>query len=161
MLLVHYIRYLFVLSITICFEAFRGVQLDGGGADHLDATLPVLRTQWSYTTVHLSKNMQVTSAQRGQFSGQSHIWVKLLNWWTSHSMSKNNGELAKHLHITFPINFFSVQFVLTKTQWHSPQLGLFHYWKAFSEEACGAFYPSWKQRKLKYHSCLIHFKDSL
>lgn len=45
--------YLFVLSIAVCFEAFRGVQLDGGAADHLDAALLVLHTQGSYTAVHL------------------------------------------------------------------------------------------------------------
>lgn len=71
--MLHYIRYLFVLPITICFEAFRGVQLDSGVTDDLNATLLVLYTQRSYTTVHLSKNMQVTSAYKGQFSGHSHL----------------------------------------------------------------------------------------
>lgn len=51
-------EYLFVLSIAVCFEAFRGVQLDGGAADHLDAALLVLHTQRSHTAVHLNKKYE-------------------------------------------------------------------------------------------------------
>ena len=50
-------RYLFVLSIAVCFEAFGGMQLDGGAADHLNAALLILHTQRTYTTVHLSKKV--------------------------------------------------------------------------------------------------------
>lgn len=50
------VRYLFVFSISVCFEAFRGVQLDGGAAYNLDAALLILQTQGPYTTVHLSKS---------------------------------------------------------------------------------------------------------
>lgn len=50
----NYISYLFVLSIAVCSEAFRGVQLDSRAADHLDAALFILHTQRTYTAVHLN-----------------------------------------------------------------------------------------------------------
>lgn len=58
-----HLDYLLVLSIAVCFKAFGGVQLDGGAADHLDATLLALRTQRSYATVHLrkTKSQEATS----------------------------------------------------------------------------------------------------
>lgn len=46
---------LFVFSISVCFEACRGVQLDGGAADHFNAALLAFLTEGSDTTVHLSK----------------------------------------------------------------------------------------------------------
>lgn len=38
---VKYSWYLFVLSISVYFQAFGRMQLDGGAADHLDAALSV------------------------------------------------------------------------------------------------------------------------
>lgn len=48
-----FLDYLFILSIAVCFEAFRSVELDCGAADHLDAALGVVRAQGSHTAVHL------------------------------------------------------------------------------------------------------------
>lgn len=50
--------YLFVLSISVCFEALRSVQLDGAAADHLNAALFILPTQGPHTAVHLRKVIQ-------------------------------------------------------------------------------------------------------
>lgn len=52
---VHWMSDLFVFSISVCFEACRGVQLDGGAADHFNAALLAFLTEGSDTTVHLSK----------------------------------------------------------------------------------------------------------
>lgn len=55
---VHYSRYLSELPIPGCFEAFGGVQLDGGATDHLDAAFSVFYTQRSHTTVYLRTDLK-------------------------------------------------------------------------------------------------------
>lgn len=53
-----YSRYLSELPIPGCFEAFGGVQLDGGATDHLDAAFSVFYTQRSHTTVYLRTDLK-------------------------------------------------------------------------------------------------------
>lgn len=52
-------RYLSELPIPGSFEAFGGVQLDGGAADHLDAAFSVIYTQRSHTTVNLRTDFKM------------------------------------------------------------------------------------------------------
>lgn len=68
-MIINVIGYLFVFSIAVCFEAFRGVQLDGAAANHLNATFLVFRTQRSHTAVYLRKivKAQVKCARRGYY----------------------------------------------------------------------------------------------
>lgn len=73
--------YLFVLSIPVCSEAFGRMQLDGGAADHLDATFSVFCTQRSHTTVNLKKKLSYTYIhQRAQYYQRPDpLWSWFLN----------------------------------------------------------------------------------
>lgn len=55
---VRFSRYLSELPIPGCFEAFGGVQLDGGATDHLDAAFSVFYTQRSHTAVYLGTDLK-------------------------------------------------------------------------------------------------------
>lgn len=62
------ISYLFVFSIAVCFEALRGVHLDGGTADHLNAAFLILSSQGSHTAIYLkNKTTHIKTSSNGTF----------------------------------------------------------------------------------------------
>lgn len=44
---------LFVFPIPVCLETIRRMKLNGGAADHLNATFLIFSSRWTYTTIHL------------------------------------------------------------------------------------------------------------
>lgn len=65
--------YLFEFSIAGYFEALRSVQLDGTGADHLDAALLLLCTQRPYSAVHLNIIIQKSNGPVDHWSSRGNI----------------------------------------------------------------------------------------
>lgn len=69
---------LFVLPVAVCFEPIGSVELYGGAADHLNATLLIFCSEWTYSTVHL-RRMDEEMRSPGDENWENHIQAHFIS----------------------------------------------------------------------------------